>query len=96
MKTDQTHTILQVRVQTKGSLDRIDGFQEDGSLKVRVTAPPEKGKANERVIRLLARQLGVAQSRVEILVGQTSSRKTVRITGLAADAVRRRLPAHQR
>jgi hypothetical protein len=89
MKTDQTHTIVQVRVQTKGSHDRIDGFQEDGSLKVKVTAPPEKGKANGRVIRLLARRLGVAQSRVEILAGHTASRKTIRINGLAADDVRR-------
>lgn len=93
MKTEQTHTILQVRVLTKGCLDRIDGFQEDGSLKVRVTAPREKGKANERLVRLLARHLEVPQSGIEILVGHTSSRKTIRITGLEATEVRKRLPA---
>ena len=91
MKTEKTHTLLQVRVQTKGSIDRIDGFQPDGNLKVKVTAPPEKGKANERVIRLLAKQLGVAQSSVEIVAGHSSPRKTIRIIGLEADDVRRRL-----
>ena len=46
----------------------------DGSLQVRVSARPEKGKANKRVVELLATEFGVPKSGVTILRGQTSSR----------------------
>jgi hypothetical protein len=72
---------LSVRVQPKASADRILG-EHDGALKVCVTAPPEKGKANAAVIALLAKELAVPKSSVEIVRGQTSRNKTVRIRGL--------------
>lgn len=50
-------------------------------LRLAVTAPPEAGKANAAVVALLARQLGVAKSRVEILAGAGDRRKTVLIRG---------------
>ena len=64
---------------------------EDGTLKMRVAAPPERGKANRSVIRLLARQLGVSATRVEITSGYSSGRKMVKIRGLDADDVQRNL-----
>ncbi len=48
-----------------------------GALKVTVTAPPERGKANRAVIELLSRALSVPPSSIEILSGETSSDKTV-------------------
>jgi uncharacterized protein (TIGR00251 family) len=91
MRANQTSSLLRVRVQPKGSIDRIDGFLEDGSLKVKVTAPPEKGKANQSVLRLLAKRLGVTPSQVELVSGHGSPRKTIRVIGLEAADVRRRL-----
>lgn len=51
----------------------------DGSYTVRVAAPPVEGKANERVIILLARHFGVPKSRVTIARGAGGRRKTVEI-----------------
>lgn len=51
----------------------------DGTLKVRVKAVPEDGKANEELCGFLARHYGVARGAVEIVSGATSQRKRVRI-----------------
>ncbi len=51
----------------------------DGSLKVNVTAPPERGKANEQICELLAERFGVPLRAVEIVRGHTAARKLVRI-----------------
>ncbi len=49
------------------------------ALKVRVAAPPQDGKANRAVIRLLAGHFGVDRKRVRIVAGLTSARKTVEV-----------------
>ncbi len=60
---------------------------EGDTLKVRVAAPPVKGKANRALIRLLAKALGVSSSQVEIVSGHKARHKTVRVCGADADAV---------
>lgn len=50
-----------------------------GALRVRVNAPPVEGKANKRLLRLLANEFGVARSRVRLVHGVRSRRKSVRI-----------------
>lgn len=57
-------------------------------LKVRVAAPPEGGRANAAVIRLIARKLGLRESDVRIIAGQSSPLKTVEIRGIWADTAR--------
>lgn len=54
----------------------------DGRLKVAVTAPPVDGSANETVIELFAKELGIAKRQLEITAGHTSRRKTIRIEGV--------------
>jgi uncharacterized protein (TIGR00251 family) len=56
----------------------------DTMIKIRVAAPPEKGKANQCLIAFLAGQLGVRKNAVEILTGQTNPVKQVRVAGLSA------------
>ena len=58
-----------------------------GRLKVRVTAPPEGGRANEAIRRLIADALGLRVSRVTLIAGATHPEKTLRIEGATADAV---------
>jgi len=53
-------------------------------VKIRIAAPPEKGKANECLIAFLAQQLGVKKNAVAIVSGQTNPVKQVRITGVSA------------
>ena len=67
----ETH--LKVKVQPRASANKIAGFR-DGVLLVRVTAPPEKGRANAAVIALLADALGVAKTSVHITRGITPVR----------------------
>ena len=69
-------TLVTVRVTPGASRNEIS--ERDGTLVVRVTAPPVEGKANKAVIRLLAKHFGVPPSQMEIVRGQNSREKVVR------------------
>jgi uncharacterized protein len=86
--------VVTVRLTPKGGRDSIDGIAQlsDGScvLKARVAAPPAEGEANDALVRLLARKLGVAARDVVLVGGATSRVKRVLIkgdTGTAAAAL---------
>ena len=69
---------LRVMLNPGAGANRIDCMVEtpDGSaLKVRVTAIPEKGKANAALIKLLAKELGIAKGRFEVVTGPKDRRK---------------------
>lgn len=70
-----------VKVIPRASRSEVVGEMADGSLKVRVAAVPEDGKANEELRRTLAEHFGVAARDVTIVSGATSTRKRVRIGG---------------
>ena len=72
---------LAVKVVPGASRTRIAGRYGDG-IKVQVAAAPERGKANEAVVALLAEALGVREAEIQIISGQTQARKTVRISSL--------------
>ena len=69
---------LTVKVVPGSSRDRIAGRYGDG-IKVQVSAAPERGKANEAVIKLLAVALGVGVRDIEVISGHTRPRKLLRI-----------------
>jgi len=71
---------LHLKVVPKASRDRVVGWVGD-RLKVHVTAAPERGKANEAVVEVLAAALGLPRSKVRILAGETSPLKTVDVDG---------------
>ena len=79
-----------VRVQPRASRTEVAG-EYDGSLKLRLAAPPVDGKANEACRRFLARLLDVPLNAVEIVSGESSRDKRIRIRGVTAEHVRRRL-----
>ncbi|MCL2330678.1 MAG: DUF167 domain-containing protein [Phycisphaerae bacterium] len=85
-----TDILLDVKVVPKSSRDRIVGELE-GALKVAVSAAPERGAANEAVCKLVAKTLGLRVQQVTVEAGHTSPRKTLRITGITAEAVRQAL-----
>jgi uncharacterized protein len=68
-----------VKVIPRASRNEVLDATSDGHLKVKVTAVPEKGKANEEVCRLLAVYFGVPRRNVEVISGLTASQKRVRI-----------------
>lgn len=72
------------------SRDEIAGWLGD-ALKIRVTAPPERGRANAAVEHLLAAALGVPAECVRVVAGLSSARKTVAIERLSVTEVGERL-----
>ena len=76
-----------VKVQPKASRDQVVGYRR-GVLQLRVTAPPDKGRANAAVVALLADALGVAKSRVRIVRGQSSRDKVLAVESLTQEDVR--------
>ncbi len=60
----------------------------DSMVKVKVAAPPEKGKANQCLIAFLAKQLGVRKNAIHIVTGQSNPIKHVQITGISAETLR--------
>jgi hypothetical protein len=81
---------IRVRLTPRSTRDEIVGWQ-DGSLRVRVSAPPVEGKANAALERLLAKALGVPKIAVGIVSGGRSREKTVVIDGLSQDEALQRL-----
>jgi uncharacterized protein (TIGR00251 family) len=79
-----------VKVHPRARRNAVAGSIGD-ALKLALTAPPVEGKANEACILYLAEVLGVSRSSVTIVSGETSRQKVVRVAGLNADEVRRRL-----
>ena len=82
-----------VRLTPKASRNAIAGIAEAGQgeavLKVMVTAVPEAGKANEALIKLLAKEWGVAKSSISLVAGATDRNKIVHVAGDAADLMAR-------
>jgi uncharacterized protein (TIGR00251 family) len=73
---------LTVRVTPRSSKSKIVG-EIDGVLKIKLKSPPVDGAANEELIRLLSKTLGVARSGVAIIAGEASRTKRISMTGIS-------------
>ena len=82
--------VVQVRAQPGAKRSAIVG-EQNGSLKVAVTAPADQGKANKALVETLAEALDLKRSQVELLSGQSQREKKLLIRGLTADALRKRM-----
>ena len=98
-RVTETGLFLHLRVTPNAGRDVIDGVEtrDDGSctLRVRVAAVPDKGKANAAVIVLIAKALGVPKSSISVVSGDTSRLKTLAVAGDAGalQAAAKRLAA---
>lgn len=81
---------IAVKVTPKASRNEIAG-ERDGRLALKVTAAPESGRANNAVIKLLAKKLGVAPSRISVAAGTTARQKRIHVAGLSAKEARSEL-----
>jgi uncharacterized protein (TIGR00251 family) len=80
---------LHLRVLPRASREELAGVSGD-AIRVRLTAPPVDGAANEALVRFLAARLGVARSAVSLVSGHTGRTKVVDVEGISADEVSRR------
>ena len=85
--------LLRVRIQPRAGRSAIVGWRADGTLSVRVAAPPVEGRANEALTALLAASLRLRPSAVTIAHGTRGRDKLVRVAGLTAAEIHRRLGA---
>ena len=81
---------LTVKVIPKSSRNEVVGLLEDGSLKLKITATPEKGKANAAICEFLADEFDVPKRNVHIIRGETASTKQIVITSAAGPSRYRR------
>ena len=79
---------LRLRVSAGASRSRVLGVH-GGALKLSVKAPPERGKANREVLAVVAEAFGLAPSDVELVAGETSPDKVVRLPVSPDEATRR-------
>jgi uncharacterized protein (TIGR00251 family) len=76
---DQHDLTLHLRIQPKASRDAFIGPYGENEYKITITAPPVDGKANRHLLKFLAKAFGIPCSRVELIGGESSRSKTVRL-----------------
>ena len=81
---------ISVRVYPNAARSEVVGFA-DGVLRIRVSAPPVKGKANNELLALLSVVLGIGKSRISIIRGHTTRNKVIAIDGLSQEEIMNQL-----
>lgn len=77
------HLTIKIKVEPRSSKSGIVGPYGD-ALKVKLTSPPVEGKANKELIEVLAKGFSIAKKDVEIISGQSSKNKVVRLNGVSS------------
>jgi uncharacterized protein (TIGR00251 family) len=78
---------ITVKVIPRAPRTEVAGLMDDGTLKVRLAAPPVGGAANRALIEFLAEALHLPASHVDIIAGETSERKLVSLVGISPEEV---------
>lgn len=90
----QIGAALAVRITPRSRKNEIVEILNDGTVKIRLTAPPVEGKANDALIAFLSDVIGVPPSQIDIIAGATGREKLVSILNLDATTVHQRILAH--
>jgi uncharacterized protein len=85
---------LAVRVTPRASRNEIVEMLDDGTIKVRLAAPPVDNEANKALIEFLADILGVPKSRLDIVAGVTGRDKLIAVLDMDAETAHQRIVAH--
>ncbi len=86
----QNQTNITVQIQPNAKQNEVLVFEE-GVLRVKIAAPPVKGKANKELVDFLSQLLGISKSNINIDKGLTSRRKVIAVEGLSQAEVTKRL-----
>jgi uncharacterized protein (TIGR00251 family) len=87
----ETSGILKVRVTPRAKKNEITEFLPDGTIKIRLTAPPVDGNANQSLTKLLSTILNIPRSDIEIISGSKGRNKIIRVIGLDQKIMIRRI-----
>ena len=87
----QMGTALAIRVTPRAKKNEIVGILGDGTIKIRLTAPPVESKANVALIKFLANILGVPRSKIQIVAGEKGRDKLISVLDVDAQAIQDRI-----
>jgi uncharacterized protein len=90
----QRGSALAVRVTPRASRNEIVELLHDGTIKVRIAAPPSDNEANETLIEFLSEVLGIPKSRLDIVAGVSGRDKLISVVNMDAETVHQRILAH--
>jgi len=90
----QKGSALAVRVTPRASRNEIVELLDDGTIKVRIAAPPSDNESNETLIGFLSEVLGIPRSRLDIVAGVTGRDKLISIIDMDAETAHQRILAH--
>lgn len=82
---------LTIRVTPRSRKTEFGGVMEDGTIRVRIAAPPVEGKANAVLVKFLAKVLGVRKNRIEIVAGEKGLDKIISILDMSAEDAEQRI-----
>jgi hypothetical protein len=82
---------IAVRVTPRASKNQIVGALSDGTIKVRITAAPTEGQANDALVKFLSDVLGIAKSRIEIVAGENGRDKLISILDMDAETLHKKI-----
>ncbi|MBN2114989.1 MAG: DUF167 domain-containing protein [Anaerolineales bacterium] len=85
---------LAVRVTPRASHNEIVELMEDGTIRVRIAAPPADNEANEALIKFMAEVLGVPRSRLDIVAGTAGRDKLISVVDMDAETAHQRILAY--
>ena len=85
---------LAVRVTPRASRNEIVELLDDGTIRVRIAAPPSDNEANETLIEFLSEILGVPKSRLDIVAGVAGRDKLISVVDMDTETVHQRILAH--
>lgn len=85
---------LTIRVTPRARRTEFSGILEDGTVRIRVSAPPVEGKANKALIKFLSKVLKVRKNQIEIVAGEKGLDKIVSILDMTAEQVQERILKH--
>lgn len=82
---------LTIRVTPRSRKTEFGGVMENGTLRIRVAAPPVEGKANTALVKFLAKVLGVRKNRIDIVAGEKGLDKIISILDMSAEDAEQRI-----
>lgn len=78
---------ITVKVTPRAKKTGVAGVMDDGTIKIKVAAPPVEGAANTALVEFLAATLGLPKNQVDIVAGETSERKLISLVGISPEKV---------
>ncbi|HMD82593.1 MAG TPA: DUF167 domain-containing protein [Anaerolineales bacterium] len=94
LHSGQKGAALAVRVTPRASRNEIVEMLDDGTIKVRIAAPPADDEANTALIEFLAEILGVPKSRLDIVAGASGRDKLISVLDMDVETAHQRIVAH--